>query len=171
MMTKMITEDGRVFEDPTEDAIENESFALLWDNDSYGNKDKAISPHKWELHSCTGNHFLRDATGEISHIEWGCYHAAIEYPSWKEYRNAMVRKDLAKLKEDNEELRKGVNILEISNGDQRREIGLLQGALRAVYDLTHTGGQGSRRKVETQIRSILGKNPCCYCEKYDCKCN
>ena len=165
MSTKMLTNTGKVFENPSDEAITETAFGIIWSNAQYG-KDQVISRFEWTIQrDDNGLHAfsLRDSMGEVRQISWGTYHRAIEFPSWREYDYHSAVEEMKPLRAKNEELRGELNRVNTTLEKYSR-------ALAQIHDTNKKAGPHSRSGVTSIIKAVIDLTTCPECGMVRCIC-
>ncbi len=161
---KLVTNDGRVFNNPTEEVIRGIAFGIVWEENITNGTHKVISPFSWTLLRDQGKLALCDPVGECrkGQITWGQTHRAIEFPSWEKF-------DAHIMNQVNKRMRGEIEVHEEQIENLQSDLSEMMGILCKVYDINKSGGPKSRTKVGNIIFKFV--NPCRNCGKADCECD
>ncbi|MDO8495783.1 MAG: hypothetical protein Q7S32_04735 [bacterium] len=169
MDKRLVTKDGKTFEEPTEEAKKTIAFGIIWSNTPCSD-DEVISIFKWNITSSVNrDHSLRDSQGEVRTIAWGTYHQAVEFPNWPAYDKAQTEAALKKAQEGITVLEKQINQGLDEQQDLFERLKKCREVLYTIYDINATGGPGSRAKV-SKLLLEFGINSCEKCGKANCTC-
>ena len=173
MRFKLVTNGGRVLEDPTAEAEASVTFGIKWHN---GSRDeglsKVISPFVWTLSAKWGDRLytLRDCHGEVRQAaRWGDYHPAVEFVDWAAYDAAQTEAEMARIKKSLADAEKDLRAAEAKEARQHDKLWELRRVMAQVFDITSDGGPGSRVRVKTLLREH-GIQPCDECGRAVCVC-
>lgn len=109
-----------------------------------------IHNSKWRLENYVNRNDLIDPTGEVHSIEWGQYHDAVNFSSWKEY---LIYKKIKDLESTVTNLR---NIIEYNNNKINNIHDVIDNALKLmVKGHKEVGYNENYRNAYLALRSII----------------
>ncbi len=158
-MKRLATQEKK-FVGPSEEVISQTAFGIMWSDTG---EHTVVSPHKWTILASNTNWYpLRDSRGEVHNIQWGEYHRAIEFPSWKEFEAKVTQEKLEQAEKELELLREEIQNLKDESSSMIQTI-------EQVYDLNANGGHGSRKSVSMLLMSYV--HICERCNNASCTCH